>query len=209
VLSAPQTANRYSYAANNPFRYTDPSGRFIAAAIDHPGEIVSFVTSIPVLPGLAIAAWGAVTGSDPISGRVLAEDERSLGLIFAAAGPFAGLAKGAVRAVAGRLDDVLSPAIRGLRALPGRTDDALRGIRGLGRGAGGIRGIRVTDEAADAARLADVGAGQATTKVGYGSTDLSQIAIDFRQSQGIGSARNVAVFEYQTGTQVATARSRE
>jgi RHS repeat-associated protein len=33
VLSAPQTANRSSYALNNPFRYTDPGGRFIQAAM--------------------------------------------------------------------------------------------------------------------------------------------------------------------------------
>jgi len=31
LVQAPQTANRYSYALNGPYRYADPSGRFVAA----------------------------------------------------------------------------------------------------------------------------------------------------------------------------------
>jgi RHS repeat-associated protein len=134
VASAPQTANRYSYALNNPYRYTDPSGRFIQAAIDHPGEVASFVLSIPVLPGLAIAAWGAVTGTDPLTGRVLSQEERAAGLLFAGFGPFGKALGGVARAAAGRLDDVLGAFLRGLKALPGQGLESLRGLRGRGLG---------------------------------------------------------------------------
>lgn len=42
------------------------------------------------------------------------------------------------------------------------------------------------------------------SQVEYGSTDLSQVAIAFRKHNGIGSARNVAVFEYETSKGLQT-----
>lgn len=42
------------------------------------------------------------------------------------------------------------------------------------------------------------------TKVDYGSTDLSMIAIKYRISNGIYTGRNVAVFEYEDGNVVGT-----
>jgi RHS repeat-associated protein len=175
VASAPQTANRYSYAANNPFRYTDPSGRFIQAALDHPGELASLAVSLTVVPGLALAAWAAVTGSDPFTGRLLSGDERSLGFVIAAAIPLGGLAARVLARVAG-------PPMRGFASLPGRIAgrglDVLVGSRAVGRLLGlerAVDGIRVTDAALDAERLA-VGLGRAGTRgrVAYGSTDLSR-----------------------------------
>jgi hypothetical protein len=134
VLSAPQTANRSSYALNNPFRYTDPSGRFIQAALDHPGELASLAVSLTVVPGLALAAWGAVTGSDPFTGRVLSGEERSLGFVIAAAIPLGGLAARVLARVAG-------PAMRGLAGLPGRIAGRLAGrLDVLGDAARGLRG---------------------------------------------------------------------
>jgi hypothetical protein len=158
VLSAPQTANRSSYALNNPFRYTDPSGRFIQAAIDHPGELASFVLSIPVLPGLAIAAIGAVTGTDPLTGRVLSGEERAAGLLFAGFGPFGKALGGVARAAATRIDDVLGSFLRGIKALPGRGLEALRGLRG--------RGLGLLDDVSGAlrARLGAIGRGGAAVE---------------------------------------------
>ncbi len=171
MASAPQTANRYSYATNNPFRYSDPSGRFIQAAIDNPGEVLGFALSIPVLPGLALAMWGAITGSDPLTGRTLSSEERSFGVLLAAAGPLGKLFKAGARV----LGDTLGPIIRGLRALPGEGLGALRGlggrlgaiIRGLRGGAddaveGVTRGLGRTDDVVIEAERAAGGAGTVT-----------------------------------------------
>jgi RHS repeat-associated protein len=137
VASAPQTANRYSYAANNPFRYTDPSGRFIQAALDHPGELASLAVSLTVVPGLALAAWAAVTGSDPFTGRLLSGEEAAAGLLFAGLGPFGkllGAARGAATAALGRFDDIFGRFVHAMRDLPGRGLETLRGLRTRGLG---------------------------------------------------------------------------
>jgi RHS repeat-associated protein len=169
VASAPLTANRSSYALNNPFRYTDPSGRFIQAAIDHPGELASFALSLTVVPGLALAAWGAVTGTDPFTGRALSESERSLGFVLAAAIPLGGLAAKVLARVAG-------PAMRGLAGLPGRIagrlagrldvlGDALRALRG-----GVLGGSRASQAGELRLGVLDDVVGAITTRLARGSS---------------------------------------
>ena len=86
VASAPQTANRYSYALNNPLRYTDPSGHFVQAFQDNPRLALS--TTLQLFPGLGDGYSGltGVLGFDPIAGVALADWER--GLAFAAMLPW-------------------------------------------------------------------------------------------------------------------------
>jgi len=69
-LSAPQTMNRYVYCANNPLRFTDPTGQWFWVAIGAAvGAIVTTAiylatTDNPTLEGaLLAAASGAVTGA--------------------------------------------------------------------------------------------------------------------------------------------------
>ena len=38
LASSPQTANRYAYGLANPYRYRDPSGRFVEAVAQNPGS---------------------------------------------------------------------------------------------------------------------------------------------------------------------------
>lgn len=64
------------------------------------------------------------------------------------------------------------------------------------------------------AKLADKAAGEAAVKVagrvGYGMTDLSRAAIDFRKLEAITGPRNVAVFEYvQNGVKRTMAMASE
>ena len=106
VASAPQTANRYSYALNNPLRYTDPSGHFVQAFQDNPRLALS--TTLQLFPGLGDGYSGltGVLGFDPIAGVALADWER--GLAFAA----------------------MLPWVPGLGGLLGRTgDDVAGGLR--------------------------------------------------------------------------------
>lgn len=94
MASAPQTANRYAYGLNNPLRYTDPSGHFVQSVIDHPGEVASLAVSFTFLPGLLYAGLSAILGYDPLTGRTLSAEERSIGFILLGAIPLArGLSK--------------------------------------------------------------------------------------------------------------------
>jgi RHS repeat-associated protein len=65
---APQTGNRYAYALANPYRYTDPSGRFVNFAISNGPLITSLV--VQSLPGVgdAYSFLTGVLGYDPIAG---------------------------------------------------------------------------------------------------------------------------------------------
>jgi RHS repeat-associated protein len=77
VASAPETGNRYSYALNNPYRYTDPSGRMVEYYKQNPGELLSLAISFTP-PGMAYGLFCAITGYDPIAGRALSDGERLL-----------------------------------------------------------------------------------------------------------------------------------
>ena len=60
VASAPQTGNRYSYALNNPFSYTDPSGRFVKFVKQNPGLFASL--ALQMVPGVG-DAYSFLTGA--------------------------------------------------------------------------------------------------------------------------------------------------
>ena len=81
ALSAPQSGNRYSYAANNPFRYTDPSGHIVDFAYQHRYELVSLLLSVTPGVGLVYLGFMGVTGYDPITGQNLSPFERGLAAI--------------------------------------------------------------------------------------------------------------------------------
>ncbi len=81
---APQTANRYSYALNGPYRYADPSGRFVAAVVANAPMLLSIaIQSTPVV-GDAYSALTGLIGYDPIAGVALSDAERGLALASAA-----------------------------------------------------------------------------------------------------------------------------
>lgn len=80
VASAPQSANRYAYAQNNPFRYTDPSGHFVTAVGAHAPLFASiFLQSIPVV-GDAYSALTGFVGYDPIAGISLSDSDRAIAI---------------------------------------------------------------------------------------------------------------------------------
>jgi RHS repeat-associated protein len=147
VLGAPQTANRYSYGLNNPYRYTDPSGRFVQALQDDPAMLVSIgLTFTPV--GMGYMGLMAITGWDPITGRSLSMVERGL---FAL--PFLGKGAG-----------ILAHVFDGSYAFSS-IDDAARLATRFGDDVArlGDDGVRLSDDAArvgdDATRIGDDAAG--------------------------------------------------
>ena len=83
VLSAPQTGNRYAYGLNNPYRYTDPSGRFVNWAVSNGPMLTSaFVQATPVIGDAYSFMIGAI-GYDPIAGIALSDAERGLAVASA------------------------------------------------------------------------------------------------------------------------------
>ena len=80
--------------------------------------------------------------------------------------------------------------------------DALSG--GAGRAADALTGASAEAGSSVASPLSGGGLPPGPVQVPYGSTDLSQQAIAFRQASGLSSARNVAVIEYQGENGLAT-----
>jgi RHS repeat-associated protein len=125
LLPQPQTANRYSYALNGPYRYADPSGRFVNAIYANAPLLLSL--AIQSTPGLgdAYGALTGLTGYDPIAGLGLSSEERALALAGSAV-------LGGGFHLLGRLADGTADATR-----LGRAGDEL---------AGGVRaGVRETE----------------------------------------------------------------
>jgi RHS repeat-associated protein len=132
---APQTANRYSYALNGPYRYADPSGRFVNAVVANAPLLLSIAISSTPIVGDAYSALTGLIGYDPIAGISLSSEERALALASAAVigGGFHLLS---------RVGDKVAD---GAKAIANRTADAFTQSRlggrvlGLGNVVGGIR----------------------------------------------------------------------
>jgi RHS repeat-associated protein len=112
LAPAPQTANRYSYALNGPYRYSDPSGHFVNAIYQNAPFLVSMALTFTPGIGLAYGGFMAVTGYDPITGHHLSDLERGLAILPIAGKAFSTLSHlGEGAADAGRLakaDDLAS-----------------------------------------------------------------------------------------------------
>ena len=124
LAQAPQSANRYSYAQNGPYRYADPSGRFVNAVYAQAPLLLSLaVQSLPIVGDLYSVLTGTI-GYDPIAGIRLSDAERALaiGSVAVIGGGFHLLA---------RLGDGLADSAR-----LGRAADAGTGLR-AGDGPGG------------------------------------------------------------------------
>ena len=80
----PQTANRYSYALNGPYRYTDPSGRFVNLAVANAPLLLSLAIQGTPIVGDAYSALTGLVGYDPIAGISLSAEERALAIGSAA-----------------------------------------------------------------------------------------------------------------------------
>jgi RHS repeat-associated protein len=83
LVPSPQTANRYSYALNGPYRYADPSGRFVNAIYANGPLLLSL--GIQTIPGIG-DAYSFLTGSigyDPIAGISLSTGERAMAIASA------------------------------------------------------------------------------------------------------------------------------
>ncbi len=131
VLSVPQSANRYSYAQNNPYRYTDPSGHFVQTVVEDPGEVASLLVQLTP-PGIAYSVLTVVTGWDVLAGRALSDDERSLGLLLIVGGSAALV----IAQVAGAAFRALARAGARLNRGVDRLDGAFGRLAGRLRGAG-------------------------------------------------------------------------
>jgi RHS repeat-associated protein len=142
VASAPQTANRYAYATDNPLRYTDPSGHFIAAIAADPGAAFGLAIGFTGLPGAVYYGVSAIVGRDLATGRTLEPWERSIGVVALAVIPGARLAEQAIslggRMVAslGRVARTVAAAARESSAFGALT----RRLASLGGRAAGLGG---------------------------------------------------------------------
>ncbi len=83
LLPSPQTANRYSYALNGPYRYSDPSGRFVNAIYQHGPMLMSMAIQMTPVIGDAYSVLTGVIGFDPIAGVSLSSEERGLAIASA------------------------------------------------------------------------------------------------------------------------------
>lgn len=123
LAGLPASANRHAYALGNPLRFTDPSGRFVAEFLRHPGLYSSILLqSIPGLgDGLGLLI-GAI-GYDVIAGVALSPAERALamGLALGPGGGFHLLA----RLGHGPGDEIADLAGRSLGRSGGRSADEL------------------------------------------------------------------------------------
>jgi RHS repeat-associated protein len=67
--TSPISYNRWSYANDNPIRYTDPSGHCIFAGIDTAACIIALAVGIPLIAGVAAGAYDyAVTQGGGLNG---------------------------------------------------------------------------------------------------------------------------------------------
>jgi RHS repeat-associated protein len=135
---APQTANRYSYALNGPYRYADPSGRFVNALYANRFALVSLALAFNPVTAVPYGLLLAVTGVDPITGYRLSGAERFLAVL-----PALGKAYGAIA----RAGDGLAGAGRLTKA--GRADDLahleVRSARGVDSAGAGSRFTRIDE----------------------------------------------------------------
>jgi RHS repeat-associated protein len=152
-LSSPQTANRYAYVANNPLRFSDPSGECpncIAALIGGIiGGLVGYVgcgivtggwtSSDCAIAGIAGAAAGALAGlTFGASLALMTGGEAAVGLAGLGASIAAGAASGAVYgateyAVGGALrGDQLTAEGFGQAVFSGAVSGAIGGAAGFG-----------------------------------------------------------------------------
>ena len=165
LAPSPQTANRYSYALNGPYRYTDPSGRFVSAIYANAPFLLSMALTATPGVGLLYGGLMAVTGYDPITGHHLSDLERGLAILPLAGKAFSTLSHlGEGAADAGRLakaDDLASIG----RAGSGRTRLGMRAE-------GGVAGASVST--ASASQLARTGA--ARSGAGIGLNDAAKAA---------------------------------
>jgi RHS repeat-associated protein len=124
---APQTANRYSYALNGPYRYADPSGHFVLAAYTNGPMLLSIgIQMIPVV-GDAYSAFTGIIGFDPIAGVSFSDAERAIAIGSA-------FVIGGGLHLLGRMGDGVADASR-----LGRAGEA---AGGAGVGARGLDGAR-------------------------------------------------------------------
>jgi RHS repeat-associated protein len=207
-LGSPLTLARYGYAANNPIDYADPSG-YLGQAL---GEFSNMLSYLGVYRSVVSAAARFAL-------RYIQSTMFNVAMRMGAAGVFGGDVNAAVR--------------EGLLDWKGNTFGAL--LLGVGRGgmsktaaswsrwesqaerdgsklAWGVQQGEVAPYPSGGAQVG-VSEGAGVTRVygqvAYGSTDLSALAVEFRQGAGISAGRNISVIEFQTenGLNTITAAS--
>jgi RHS repeat-associated protein len=122
VASAPQTGNRYAYATANPLRFTDPSGRFVNAALAVLPTLAEMAITFNPVGAAIVFGYQVITGTDLATGEAINRDLALDALALTLLPPVVGL---------------LSKALTGL----GR--DAAIGIQDAG-----MAGARASEEAA-------------------------------------------------------------
>ena len=84
LLPLPQTANRYSYALNGPYRYSDPTGHFVNAIYANGPMLASLLIQSSPGIGDAYSVLISAIGFDPVAGISLSPEERAVAFASAA-----------------------------------------------------------------------------------------------------------------------------
>lgn len=158
--SNPQALNRYSYVANNPLKYIDPSGNFlewVAVAVGAIiGAIIGAVTTGTVKGALLGALTGAIAAAAVIGGAAIGGVIASgYGAAAGSAGVAVGTAIGTVAggALGGAINAAITGGNVGMGALTGAVSSAIgwgvgQGFSqlatGVGAGAGSLSGNAIS-----------------------------------------------------------------
>jgi RHS repeat-associated protein len=199
VLSAPQTGNRYSYATSNPLRFSDPSGHFVQAVIDHPWTVVEIIVSFNPVGALVISSYILITGTDPATGERVDPQWGLLGIATVILPPI--VAKAIIKVLGGMVRGIGNVVTRaaGLGATVAR--DVGAGARALGTVA--REGVVVGTAAREGAAAAGTIARDARVVIG-GATERSALRIYAAEGRLLSAERAGSLNPGATGKLYAT-----